>query len=47
MPLDATISVNRVIEITDPHQVTATELRRHKVESGERILLRTSNSARC
>jgi arylformamidase len=47
MPLDATIGEARVIEIAHPQQVTANELRGHSLGRGERILLRTSNSARC
>ena len=47
MPLDATIGEARVIDIADPVQVTAAELHRHKLQAGERILLRTSNSERC
>jgi arylformamidase len=47
MPLEATIGEARVIEIADPQQVTAAELRRHELQPGERILLRTSNSERC
>jgi arylformamidase len=47
MPLDATIGAARVIEISDPREVTAAELRTHEPRPGERILLRTTNSARC
>jgi arylformamidase len=47
MPLEATIGETRVIEIADPRQVTAAELRQHELQPGERILLRTSNSERC
>jgi arylformamidase len=47
MPLTATMGPARVIEITDPRQVTAGELRGHSLRAGERVLFRTSNSARC
>jgi arylformamidase len=47
MPLDATIGPARVIEISDPREVTAAELRACTLRPGERILLRTSNSIRC
>jgi arylformamidase len=47
MPLTATMGQARVIEITDPRQVTAGELRQHALKAGERVLFRTSNSARC
>jgi arylformamidase len=46
MPLSAVIGEARVIDITDPVAVTADELRRHRLERGERLLLRTANSAR-
>jgi arylformamidase len=47
MPLTATIGEARVIEILDPVEVTAEELRKHELRRGERVLFRTSNSARC
>jgi arylformamidase len=47
MPLTATMGAARVIEITHPRQVTADELRGHALQAGERVLFRTSNSARC
>jgi arylformamidase len=47
MPLRATIGEARVIEIADPRRVTSDELRSHRPRRGERILFRTSNSARC
>ena len=37
----------RVIEITHPREITADELRGHSLRAGERVLFRTSNSARC
>jgi len=47
MPLDATMGLARVIEITDPREITADELRGHSLQTGERVLFRTSNSPRC
>ncbi|HEY6315940.1 MAG TPA: cyclase family protein [Streptosporangiaceae bacterium] len=47
MPLAATMGPARVIEITHPRQVTADELRGHSLQTGERVLFRTSNSTRC
>jgi len=47
MPLAATIGEARVLEITDPHEITADELRSHDLRAGERILFRTANSTRC
>jgi arylformamidase len=46
-PLDALIGPARVIEITDTRFVTTEELRRHDIQRGERILLKTLNSTRC
>lgn len=46
MPLDATLGPARVIEIHHASQVTAEELESHNLREGERILLKTSNSAR-
>jgi arylformamidase len=37
----------RVIEIEDSVAVTSTELARHDVRPGERVLFKTSNSDRC
>jgi arylformamidase len=45
MPLDATIGPARVIEISDPVSVKAGELQRHEPARGERVLLKTMNSA--
>src|SRR5438477_12527525 len=39
MPLETTIGPARVIEILDPHAITPDELRRHRLQSGERVLL--------
>jgi arylformamidase len=47
MPLTATMGQARVIQIDDPREITADELRRHDLQPGERILFRTSNSERC
>jgi arylformamidase len=47
MPLTATMGLARVIEITDPREITAEELREHRLQAGERVLFRTSNSPRC
>jgi arylformamidase len=47
MPLTATMGQARVIQIDDPREITAGELRGHDLQPGERILFRTSNSDRC
>ena len=47
MPLAATMGEARVIQIEDPREITAGELRAHRLQPGERVLFRTSNSARC
>jgi arylformamidase len=47
MPLTATMGEARVIRIADAHLVTVDELRPHRLQRGERILLRTLNSDRC
>jgi arylformamidase len=47
VPLDALIGPARVIEITDTRAVTVEELRRHDIQRGERLLLKTLNSTRC
>jgi arylformamidase len=46
VPLDAAIGRARVIEIADPEAVGADELRGHAPRRGERLLLKTRNSAR-
>ena len=46
MPFEATIGPARLIEISDPVAITAAELERHAIQSGERLLFKTSNSAR-
>lgn len=45
MPLAAVMGPSRVLEIRDPRQVTPEELRPHRIRHGERILLKTGNSA--
>jgi arylformamidase len=47
MPLTATMGEARVVEIEDPREITARELAKHRLQEGERVLFRTSNSARC
>ena len=47
MPLRATMGEARVIEIEHPREITAGEIRGHRLQAGERVLFRTSNSARC
>lgn len=46
MPLELAYGRARVIEIEDPVSVKPQELRRHRLRSGERILLKTANSTR-
>ena len=47
MPLTATMGQARVIQIEHPREITAGEVRQHDLQAGERVLFRTSNSARC
>lgn len=47
VPLENLIGPARVIEIEDPHAVTAKELRLHNLSVRERLLFKTSNSERC
>jgi arylformamidase len=47
MPLTATMGEARVIQIDGPGEITADELRKHRLQPGERVLFRTSNSDRC
>lgn len=47
MPLTATIGRARVIEVHDPESVKPEDLRPHEIRRGERILLKTRNSAQC
>ena len=44
MPLNLMTGTARVIEILDPHQITAEELAEHELQIGERVLFRTQNS---
>ena len=46
MPLTATIGPARVIHVFDGESIKPGELERHRIEKGERILFRTSNSDR-
>jgi len=46
VPFEALIGPCRVIEIKDDDCVKATELKRHQLRKGERILLKTGNSTR-
>jgi arylformamidase len=47
MPLTATMGEARVIEIEHAREITVGEIRKHGLRAGERVLFRTSNSARC
>lgn len=47
LPLSATIGRARVVRIDDQKSVSPDELAAHKIRRGERILLKTRNSARC
>jgi arylformamidase len=47
IPFDTLIGTARVIEIKDRKYVTANELDKYGIGCGERILLKTRNSARC
>lgn len=47
MPLTATMGEARVIQTDDPREITVGELRTHRLQPGERVLFRTSNSDRC
>jgi len=44
MPLAGLLGAARVVEITDPHEVTVAELAGRNIRRGERVLLRTRNS---
>jgi arylformamidase len=46
MPLDAAIGRVRVIEIRDHESIKPEELELHDIQSGERVLFKTLNSAR-
>jgi len=45
-PLDATVGPARVIPIRHPRVVDVDELRTHRIRKGERLLVKTRNSAR-
>jgi arylformamidase len=47
MPIDATIGPARVIFISDPVAIRRPELEKHDLQPGERILIKTANSAKC
>ncbi len=47
MPLDATLGVARVIEIAATEAIGRAELEPFAIESGERLIIKTANSARC
>jgi arylformamidase len=47
MPPDALIGPARVIEIRHRWEVTADELKEHRIRRGQRILFKTRNSGRC
>jgi arylformamidase len=46
LPLDATVGPARIILIRNPRSVEVDELRPHRIRKGERLLLKTRNSAR-
>lgn len=47
LPFTATVGPARVIEIRDTESIKPAELQTHQIQSGERILFKTSNSTRC
>ena len=47
LPLEAVVGSARVIEIRDPRVIRVEELRSQRIRRGERLLLKTRNSARC
>jgi arylformamidase len=47
MPIAATVGRARVIEIQDPEAIRASELERHHLAKGERVLFKTANSEQC
>ena len=47
MPLTATMGEAQVIEIDDPREITVSEIAKHGLQAGERVLFKTLNSARC
>lgn len=46
MPIDATVGPARVVWIEDPKAIRREELSRHHLQPGERILIKTANSAK-
>jgi arylformamidase len=46
MPVEATIGPARVIWIDDPRAIRRDELARHDLQAGERLLIKTANSAK-
>jgi arylformamidase len=44
MPLDATVGPARVIAIEDSQTIKVSELKRHRIKKGERLLFKTRNS---
>jgi arylformamidase len=47
MPIAAAIGRARVIEIHDPEAIRTSELERHRLTRGERVLFKTRNSEHC
>jgi arylformamidase len=47
IPTDSILGPARVIELLEVSEVTPEDLKRQHLQEGERILLKTSNSARC
>jgi arylformamidase len=47
MPLAAAMGEARVVEIEDRREISASELGKHGLQAGERVLFKTLNSARC
>ncbi len=47
VPFPAIVGRARVIEIQDPQTIRPEELRSSRIRRGERLLLKTGNSARC
>jgi arylformamidase len=47
MPVEATVGPARVVGISDPEAIKPDELKRHRIQRGERILFKTRNSDHC
>jgi arylformamidase len=47
MPIEATVGVARVIAIDVPEAIGPADLEPHAIQPGERIIIKTANSARC